>query len=106
MFPCKFAFSTRDIQELAARRAILSLEGSNTNHMDEYLDPQSEKYSLMVDWIARELQVTTLRYLTLDDMVSSIGMPKDQLCLYCWNGKYPDNSDSETEHQQIRLPLE
>lgn len=106
MFPCKFAFSTRNIKELAARRAIQSMEGSNIEHVDEYLDPLSKKYDLMIDWIAQELNVTTLRYLILDDMVSAIGMPKDQLCLYCWNGKYPYNSFSENEHQQIRLNLE
>jgi len=103
MFPCKFAFSTRSIQELAARRAIQSIEGANIEHVDEYLDPHSKKYGLMVDWIAKELNVTSLRYLSLDDMISAIGLPKEQLCLYCWNGKYPYDSLSENEDQQIGL---
>ncbi len=106
MFPCRFAFSTRSIHELAARRAILSMEGSNIEHVEEYLDPLSVKYARMVDWIAHELNVTTLRYLTLDDMISAIGMPKDHLCLYCWNGKYPYHPFPENEQEQIQLHLE
>jgi amidophosphoribosyltransferase len=106
MFPCKFAFSTRNIQELAARRAIHSLEGSHIEHVDEYIDPHSPKYTLMTDWIARELHVTSLRYLTLDDMVSAIGMPKDHLCLYCWNGKCPYDSFPDNEDKQIQLNLD
>jgi amidophosphoribosyltransferase len=87
MFPCKFALSTRSTSELAARRAIRTIEGKDIEDVSEYLDPQSEKYSKMVDWIRRELGVTTLKYQTLDDMVKAIGLPKEKLCLYCWTGK-------------------
>ena len=41
----------------------------------------------MIDWIARDLGVTTLRYQTVEDMVDAIGRPKDKLCLYCWTGE-------------------
>ena len=43
----------------------------------------------MVDWIAKDIDVTTLRYQTVDDMVEAIGLPREKLCLYCWTGKYP-----------------
>ncbi len=39
------------------------------------------------DWIAKELEITTLRYQILEDMVKAIGLPKEKLCLYCWTGK-------------------
>jgi amidophosphoribosyltransferase len=45
-----------------------------------------------VEWIARDLGVTTLRYQTVDDMVKAIGRPKDKLCLYCWTGKCPKSA--------------
>jgi amidophosphoribosyltransferase len=89
MFPCRFNLSTRTIQELAARKAIRSLEGHDLVDVSEYIDPVSEKYRRMVDWIAKDLGVTTLRYLTVDDMVEAIGRPKDKLCLYCWTGQCP-----------------
>ena len=48
----------------------------------------SEKYKKMVDLIAEDINVTTLRFQTVDDMVEAIGLPKENLCLYCWTGKY------------------
>ncbi len=89
MFPCRFNLSTRSINELAARRAIRALEGRDLDDISEYIDAKSKKYKKMVEWIANDLGVTTLRYQTVDDMVGAIGMPKDELCLYCWTGKCP-----------------
>ncbi|MHC4865259.1 MAG: amidophosphoribosyltransferase [Planctomycetota bacterium] len=89
MFPCRFNLSTRSIRELAARRAIRSLEGHDLKDVSEYVDHNSEKYKRMVEWIAGDLDVTTLRYQTVDDMVEAIGRPKDKLCLYCWTGQCP-----------------
>lgn len=90
MFPCKFNFSTRSINELAARRAIRYLEGKDIEDVSEYTDHRSPKYKKMVDWIAKDLEVTTLRYQTVEDMVKSIGLPKEKLCLYCWTGECPN----------------
>ena len=87
MYPCIFNLSTRSIQELAARRAIRALEGKDIEDVSEYLDPSSEKYKKMVEWIAKDLGATSLRYQLLDDMVNAIGLPKEKLCLYCWIGK-------------------
>jgi len=89
MFPCRFNLSTRSIHELAARRAIRSLEGKDLENVTEYINNKSEKYRKMVEWIAKELGVTTLRYQTVDDMVEAIDLPREKLCLYCWTGQYP-----------------
>ena len=89
MFPCEFCLSTRTMNELAARRAIKALEGKDIDDISDYMDSSSEKYKKMVEWIARDLEVTTLRYQKLEDMVEAIGLPKEKLCLYCWNGKCP-----------------
>ena len=88
MFPCRFALSTRSAQELAARKAILAIEGKHIEDVREYIDHRSKKYQEMVAWIRKELGVTTLRYQKIDDMVSAIGLPKETLCLYCWMGNY------------------
>jgi amidophosphoribosyltransferase len=87
MFPCRFAFSTRSAEELAARRAIHALAGKTTDDVREYLDHRTKKYGKMVEWIGKELGVTTLRYQRIDDMVQAIGLPREKLCLYCWNGE-------------------
>jgi amidophosphoribosyltransferase len=92
MYPCRFNLSTRSIHELAARRAIRSLEGYDIDDVSEYLDANSEKYKRMVEWIARDLGVTTLRYQTVFDMVEAVGRPKEDLCLYCWTGECPKST--------------
>ena len=92
MYPCRFNLSTRSIHELAARKAIRSLEGHDINDVSEYLDANSEKYKRMVEWISRDLGVSTLRYQTVDDMVEAVGRPKEDLCLYCWTGECPKST--------------
>ena len=87
MFPCKFALSTRSTSELAARRAIRSIEGKDIDNVSEYLDPKSPKYEKMVDWIRREIGSTTLQYQTLEDMIQAIGLPREKLCVHCWMGE-------------------
>jgi amidophosphoribosyltransferase len=89
MFPCRFNLSTRSTDELAARRAIRAIEGRDVDDVSAYIDSRTEKYRAMVDWIARDLEVTTLRYQTLEDMIAAIGLAKERLCLYCWTGEYP-----------------
>lgn len=87
MFPCRFNLSTRTIHELAARKAIRAIEGHDLEDVSEYIDNNSGKYKKMIDWIVKDLNVTTLRYQTVDDMVEAIGLVKEKLCLYCWTGK-------------------
>jgi amidophosphoribosyltransferase len=87
MFPCRFALSTRSIDELAARKAIRALEGKNSDDVREYIDHRTKKYQKMVEWIRKELGVTTLKYQNIEDMIEAIGLPKGRLCLYCWIGE-------------------
>jgi amidophosphoribosyltransferase len=109
MFPCRFNLSTRSIHELAARRAIRALEGHDVEDVSEYVDSNSSKYRAMIDWIAKDLGVTTLRYQTVDDMVRAIGRPQEKLCLYCWTGKCPKKdkhtSTIEIKEMMKRLPF-
>ncbi|HPS19621.1 MAG TPA: amidophosphoribosyltransferase [Candidatus Omnitrophota bacterium] len=90
MYPCKFCLSTRSIHELAARRAIRALEGHDVDEVSEYIDHKSAKYKKMVEFIRKDLGATTLRYLSLDDMVKAVGLPKENLCTYCWTGECPN----------------
>lgn len=100
MFPCRFNMSTRSIHELAARKAIRELEGHDLEDVSEYIDRNSEKYKKMVEWIARDLEVNTLRYLAVDDMIKAIGLPKDKLCHYCWTGEYSKPETRAGEEKQ------
>ncbi len=100
MYPCKFCLSTRSIDELAARKAIKAIEGHDIEDVSEYVDHKTDKYEKMVEWIRKDLNVTTLRYQTLEDMVEAIGLPEEKLCTYCWTGKCPGSSCGSSAKQQ------
>jgi amidophosphoribosyltransferase len=88
MFPCRFASSTRSAAELATHRAICDLEGEKKSGRTEaYLDHGSKQYRDMIEWIRRDLDVTSLQYLHIEEMIAAIGLPEEQLCLHCWRGR-------------------
>ncbi len=87
LYPCVFLnFSqSRTPMELAGRKAVFQLEGE-TNDIKEYSDPDSEKHGKMVAKVAETLDLDSLIYQRLDDLVEAIGLPKEKLCTHCWDG--------------------
>ena len=87
LFACDFLnFSeSRSILELAGRKAISQL-GGDEKDIQEYADPDSVKYSEMIQQIAKNLDLDSLMYQRLDDLVDAIGLPKEKLCTHCWDG--------------------
>jgi amidophosphoribosyltransferase len=75
------------VRDLVARRAIKEIEGDAGQHLDQYADHASERYVAMVDRIRTRLGLTTLRYQTLPDMIAAIGLPREKVCTFCWNGE-------------------
>jgi amidophosphoribosyltransferase len=88
VYGCQFLNFSRSRSELdlAGRRAIHVLEGECQGCQREYVDPDSEKFRRMVEVIRQRLNLTTLQYQRLDDLVAAIGLPKEKLCTYCWDG--------------------
>ena len=92
VYGCKFLNFSRSSSEmdLITRRVIARLEGTedvSEEVLEQYTDPESEKYDQMVEEIRKELNFTSLRFNRLDDMLEAVGIPKEKLCTYCWNGK-------------------
>lgn len=91
VYGCKYLNFSRSNSEmeLITRRVIEKLENGNVTDeiLQEYTDPESEKYDRMVEEIRKELNFTSLRYNRLDDMLEAVGIDQNQLCTYCWNGK-------------------
>jgi len=88
VFGCKFLNFSRSKSELdlAGRKGIEELEGRHDQHLAEYANPDSERHCAMVERIRKRLNLTTLQYQRLDDLVEAIGLPKCKLCTYCWDG--------------------
>jgi amidophosphoribosyltransferase len=95
---CRFLNFSRSRSELdlAARRAVKEIEGDGNGHLDEYADASSDRYAAMVDRIRQRLGLTTLQYQTLPDMIAAIGLPREKLCTFCWNGESLGESSSTT----------
>jgi amidophosphoribosyltransferase len=87
IYGCKFLNFSRSRSELdlAGRRAIKELGDENPD-LPTYSDPDSGKHGAMVERIREHLKLTTLKYQRLEDMVQAIGLPKEKLCTYCWDG--------------------
>ncbi len=91
LFGCKYLNFSRSTSEmeLITRRVIKELEGKDPDRatIDEYTNPDSEKYNTMVEKICEKLHFTSLRYNRLDDMIEAVGIAPEKLCTYCWDGK-------------------
>jgi amidophosphoribosyltransferase len=87
MFPCKFLYSTRQLDELFARRVIKQFHGRHIDNVEPYLDLNSHQYKRMISAMEKDLNVTSLRYQALEDMLTATGLPAESLCTYCWTGK-------------------
>lgn len=90
LYGCKYLNFSRSKSELEliTRRIISEKEGENAEKtLQEYADPNSERYAYMLEKIREKQNFTTLRYHRLDDFVASIGMEPCKLCTYCFDGK-------------------
>ncbi|MCR4896465.1 MAG: amidophosphoribosyltransferase [Lachnospiraceae bacterium] len=91
MFGCKYINFSRSTSEmeLIARRVILKEEGENVERavLDDYANPDSDRYKLMLEKIRQQLGFTSLSYNRLDDMLDAVGIDRDKLCTYCWDGR-------------------
>lgn len=89
LYACKYLnFSRgRSDMELIARRAIHEIEGGKPVDVQEYVDNKSCKHCKMVQEICKKLNFSTLKYQTLEGLIEAIGLPKENLCTYCWDGK-------------------
>ena len=87
-YPCEYLnFSrSRSNLDLATHKAVKQLEGKDESDMAAYSDIHNGKYSAMVEQIRKNLNLTSLTFQKLDDLVVAIGLPKEKLCTHCWDG--------------------
>lgn len=71
--------------ELIARRIIQELEGDDPQNLDQYATTGTPEYNKMVDEIRTRLNITTLKFNTVEDLIASIGLAKESVCTHCYN---------------------
>jgi amidophosphoribosyltransferase len=88
IYSCKFLNFSRSKSELdlAGRHAIHELEEGRESSLAKYADYHTAEYRDMVQHIRERLSLTTLKYQTMPGMIGAIGLPKEKVCTYCWDG--------------------
>ncbi len=88
VYGCKYLNFSRSRSELdlATRTAIRELEGDENTNLAAYADPETPQYAAMIESIRKRLHLTSLKFQKLPDLVEAIGLPKERLCTYCWDG--------------------
>jgi amidophosphoribosyltransferase len=87
LYPCSFLnFSpSRSALELMGLKAVLALEGKEWQNIERYVNADDPKNAQMVDWIRRQLNLSSLKFQKMENMVKAIGLPKEKLCTHCWD---------------------
>jgi len=78
MYPCDFGISTRSHGELAARRYFKTGDIISMEQLRE-----------LEALIANEIGADSVKYNSLDSFVEALGIPREGLCLKCFDGVDP-----------------
>lgn len=93
IYPCEYLnFSaSRSPLELITRRYIQEKEGAHDVNLEKYSDANSEEYKLMVEYIKKELSLSSLKFNSVETLIESIGLPKECVCTHCFDGTGKSN---------------
>ena len=88
VYGCKYIgfTSSKSDLELITRRIIRDFEGDDKKNLEEYAKTGTPQYQRMVEEIARRLGLTSVKFATLEDLIASIGLPKERVCTHCFDG--------------------
>jgi amidophosphoribosyltransferase len=90
LHPCIFDLSTQN-KDLATHKIL----GNSKQDADfaKYVNSTTSNYKMMVEEIRKHIGFTTLRFLTLEEMVQAVieapnnnNLKREDLCSYCWTG--------------------
>ena len=96
LYPCPFiSFTTSSSTlELITRQVIEEMnEGTEVRdarcegarNLKAFTDHRSAEYQEMVRRMAKQLQLTSLKFNTIQNLVDAIGLPKEQICTHCFD---------------------
>lgn len=95
IYPCEYLNFTasKSELELITRRVIADLEGSHDKNLEAYSTTGTPEYERMVSEIGHRLGLTSLKFSSLENIVSAIGLPKCDICTHCFDGSSYDCTD-------------
>jgi hypothetical protein len=62
------------------------LEGDAETNLEAYSKTGSPEYERMVEEIRKKLNLTSLKFNSIETIVKSIGLPKCKICTHCFDG--------------------
>ena len=88
-----FTTSKSDL-ELITRRFIAELEGeeaaNNSERIKAYATTDSPEYQRLMGALRDRFALKSLKYTKIEDLIEAIGLPKDKVCTYCFDGHNPE----------------
>jgi len=78
MYPCRFGISTRSEGELLARKHIKT---GGIRSMEQLIDLEA--------WVASTIGADSVAFNTMNAFVASLLIPRESLCLQCFDGISP-----------------
>ena len=91
-----FSRSKGDL-ELLTRQIIRDFEGDANKNVDKYVDSNSPEYNAMIEEMRKRLNLSSLKFSSLDTLVASIGLPKCKICTHCFDGSSQYTLEQENE---------
>ena len=88
IYSCPFIGFTasKSNMELITRRVIKELEGDENKNLEKYATTNSPEYREMVEVIAKQLKLTSLKFNSLETLIEAIALPKCKVCTHCFDG--------------------
>ena len=88
-----FTTSKTDL-ELITRHFIEELEGieaaNNQERIKAYATTDSPEYQRLMGALRDRFALKSLKYTKIEDLIEAIGLPKDKVCTYCFDGCNPE----------------
>ncbi len=78
MYPCRFGVSTRSSEELIARHLLKKGDIKTMTQL-----------KALESWIAAQINADSVKFNSIDAFVGALGLPRESLCLFCWDGRSP-----------------
>lgn len=78
--------SSKSDMELITRRLIQEFEGDANKNLEKYATTGTPEYERMVEEIRKRLNLSSLKFSSLETLIEAIGLPKCKVCTHCFDG--------------------
>jgi amidophosphoribosyltransferase len=88
IYPCPYLnfSSSRSSLELITRKFIDEVDKAGPADLHKYSCESCPEHARMVEYIRKKLNMSTLCFNSVKEIVQAIGLPKESLCTHCFDG--------------------